>query len=123
MKNLQIVLFLLACFLFTGCAAVLVGAGVGGGIAISKDSASVNLDKSFDTAWSVTFKQIEKMGAINFQDKKSGKIEANIQNSKVTAKVTQLTKMTINIEIKARKNLLPNVSLAQEILNQIIQKL
>jgi len=79
MKRFLLVLWLLFFgFSLSGCVAVLVGGGVAGGIALSKDSASVNLDKSFDQAWNVTYKQLEKMGAINLQDKKSGKIEANI---------------------------------------------
>lgn len=121
-KLLNGLVLLCFCIFSAGCAAVLVGGGVAGGIAISKDSASVNMDKSFDQAWKATYKQLEKMGAINFQDKKAGKIEANIQDSNITAKVTSLTPKTVSIEIKARKNLFPNVNLAQDILSQIIQQ-
>ena len=106
-----------------GCALFLVGAGAAGGVAISKDTATVNVDKSFEQAWNVTYKQLESMGAINLQDKKVGKIGANIQNSEVTANIKRLTRKTVTIEIKARKNLLPNVGLAQDILNAIIQQL
>lgn len=123
MKSRLLALLLLSlCIVTSGCAAVLVGAGAAGGIAISKDSASVNLDKSFDAAWKVTYKQLEKMGAINLQDKKAGKIEANIQDSEVTANIKQLTPKTVTIDIKARKNLFPNLTLAEDILNRIIQQ-
>jgi hypothetical protein len=110
-------------FSLIGCTALIIGGGVAGGIAISKDTATVNLDRSFDAAWNVTYKQLEKMGAITLQDKKANKIEARIQDSDVTATIKQLTPKTITIEIKARKNFFPNVSLAQDILNEIIQKL
>jgi len=123
MRNLFLVLLLIS-FVMTssGCFALLLGAGVAGGVAISKDTASVNVDKSFDAAWKATYDQLEKMGAINLQDKKVGKIEANIEDSEVTALIKQLTAKTVTIEIKARKNLFPNVTLAQDILNQIIKK-
>ena len=124
MRNLLIGLLMVLLGISTaGCALFLVGAGAAGGVAISKDTATVNVDKSFEQAWNVTYKQLESMGAINLQDKKVGKIGANIQNSEVTANIKRLTRKTVTIEIKARKNLLPNVGLAQDILNAIIQQL
>jgi hypothetical protein len=122
MKNLLIGMLLISCLLSSGCVVALVGAGAAGGIALSKDSAMVNLDQDFDRVWSITSKQLESMGAITLQDKKAGKIEADIQESQVTAVIKQLTAKTVSLEVKARKNLFPNVTLAQDILNQIIQK-
>jgi hypothetical protein len=105
-----------------GCAAVLIGAGVAGGVAISEDTAKLDIDTSYSRAWKVTYDTIKDMGAINIQDKDSGKIEANIQNTQVVAKVLPLTAQTVRIEVKARKNLLPNMDLAMLIVNRINSK-
>lgn len=120
--------FILSCCLMAtmmtcyGCAAVLIGAGVAGGVAISEDTAKLEVDTSYNRAWSITYDTIKKMGAINNQDKLSGKIEANVQDSKITAKVIPITPQTVRIEIKSRKNLLPNMDLAMNIINRINSK-
>ncbi len=105
-----------------GCAAVLVGAGVAGGIAISEDTAKLEADTTYDRAWGITSGVLKDMGAITSSDKESGKIEAVIQESKVEAKVIPLTSRTVRIEIKVRKNLLPNMDLAMRIINRINSK-
>ncbi len=105
-----------------GCAAVLIGAGVAGGVAISEDTAKLEVDTSFNRAWSVTYDTIKKMGAINTQDKTSGKIEANVDDIKIEAKVIPITAQTVRIEVKARKNLLPKMDMAMNIINRINSK-
>jgi|CXWL01.1.fsa_nt_gi hypothetical protein len=123
MRKMLLVCFVAVSLLSVyGCAAVLIGAGVAGGVAISEDTAKFEVDTSYNHAWSVTYDTIKKMGAINTQDKDSGKIEANIQNTRVDAKVIPLTPQTVRIEIKARKNLLPNMDLAMTIINKINSK-
>lgn len=123
MKKLLLTCFVV-CSLFSayGCAAVLIGAGVAGGVAISEDTAKLDIDTSYSRAWKVTYDTIKDMGAINIQDKESGKIEANIQNTQVVAKVLPLTAQTVRVEVKARKNLLPNMDLAMLIVNRINSK-
>ena len=123
MKKLSLVLTLMI-FSATmyGCAAVLVGAGVAGGIAISEDTAKLETDTSFDRAWRVTYNIVKSMGVITKSDRDSGKIEAVIQDSKVDAKVVPMTSRTVRIEVKARKNLLPNMDLAMRVINRINSK-
>lgn len=123
MRKMLFTCFVLASMLTAyGCAAVLIGAGVAGGVAISEDTAKLEVDTSYNRAWSVTYDTIKKMGAINSQDKDSGKIEANVQDTKIEAKVLPLTPQAVRIEIKARKNLLPNMDLAMTIINRINSK-
>ena len=120
MKKLLLTCFIIGSLLSVyGCAAVLIGAGVAGGVAISEDTAKLDIDTSYSRAWKVTYDTIKDMGAINTQDKESGKIEANIQNTQVVAKVLPLTAQTVRIEVKARKNLLPNMDLSMLIVNSI----
>jgi len=112
--------FVVSC---SGCAALLAGAGVAGGVAISKDTARLDKDKDFETAWDVTFKTLKEMGDITRQDKQTGRIEATIQETAVTASIKKLTEKTTRIEIKSRKNLLPYRELAIEIINTLNQRL
>ena len=123
MKKLLIGLTcLLSLAAFSGCAAVLIGAGVAGGVAISEDTAKLEADTSYNTAWKVTYATLKEMGAINSQNKDSGKIEANVQDTKIEARVIPITSKTIRVEVKARKNLLPNMDLAMTIVNKIHNK-
>ncbi len=107
---------------FSGCAAILIGAGVAGGVAISEDTAKLEVDTSYERAWTVVYSTIKSMGAVNTQDKDVGKIEANIQDSRVDVKVLPITSKAVRIEVKARKNLLPNMDLAMMIVNRINSK-
>jgi hypothetical protein len=124
MKKFVVILgIMLSCAGMYGCAAILVGAGVAGGIAISEDTAKLEADTSYDRAWKLTYDAVKSMGVITESDRELGKIEALVQESKVEAKVVPLTSRTVRIEIKARKNLLPNMDLAMRIINKINSKL
>ena len=123
MRKMLFICFVLASMLTAyGCAAVLIGAGVAGGVAISEDTAKLEVDTSYNRAWNVTYDTLKSMGAVNLQDKDSGKIAANVQDTKIEAKVLPLTPQTVRIEIKARKNLLPKMDLAMTIINRINSK-
>ena len=106
-----------------GCAVLLIGAGVAGGVAISRDTAKLEIDTSFNRAWKVTYSIIDRMGQINLQDKQAGEIQATVKESSITAQITQITSKSVRIEIKARKNLLPNMDLSVEIINKINNRL
>lgn len=111
-------------FTMYGCAAILIGAGVAGGVAISEDTAKLEADTSYNRAWTITYDTIKKMGGtISIQDKTAGKIEAIVQEAKIDAKVVPITSQAVRIEVKARKNMLPNMDLAMNIINRINSKL
>ena len=124
MRKLIISLALLcsSSFLY-GCVAVLIGAGVAGGIAISEDTAKLEADTGFRRAWGAAYEAVESMGAITSRDKDAGKIEATVRESKVNVQIVAVTSKTIRIQVKARKNLLPNIDLAMEIINKINSRL
>jgi hypothetical protein len=126
LKKLTVVLLLLSSiFIFTGCAAVLIGAGVVGGMELSSDSAKIAKDTSFDAAYSAAFRTIQDIGTITMENKYSGRIEAEVRDSKIRVQISRISRQTVSIKITARKKgtLLPNVDLAQEILNSVVQKL
>ena len=116
-------IFLCSCSFLYGCVAVLIGAGVAGGIAISEDTAKLEVDTSFRRAWGASYKTIESMGTITLRDKEAGKIEATVRESKVTVQIVAVTAKTVRVEVKARKNLLSNTDLAMEIINKINSRL
>ncbi len=110
---------LLGMLLSSGCVALLVGAGVAGGIAVSQDKVQLQVDTSYEHAFKVVHTTLERMGIINTEDQKGGNIEATIQESHVIARITSVTAKSVRIEIKARKNFLPNMDLANKIINDI----
>lgn len=126
MKKNKLLFGLLGIFLLLsiyGCAALLLGAGAVSGVAVSKDTSRLAKDVSFNRAWEISRKLVSNMGVINLEDKKAGRIEANIKDSKVIIICKQLTPKTIQLEVKARKNMFPNIDLAIEIINAINSKL
>jgi hypothetical protein len=113
----------LSASLLSGCIAILLGAGVAGGIVISQDTIRLQYDTNFDRAYRATHDALDKMGIINAEDKKAGTIVATIQDSHINARVIPVTSNAIRIEVKARKNLLPNLDLASKIINDINNRL
>ena len=120
-----ILVILSVCLLGTmcGCAAVLLGGAVAGGMAVSKDTAKLEADTSFQRAWTVTYNTLLDMGEITLRDEDAGEIEAKVNEADVNAQIIRITRKSVRIEIKARKNLMPEVELAVEIINKINRKL
>lgn len=110
---------LLSVFLFSGCVAIILGAGVAGGIAVSQDTIRLQSNTSHDRAFNVTHQTLDRIGIINKEDQKAGIIESTVEDSHVVARIIPVTKNSIRIEVKVRKNLLPNMDLASKIVNDI----
>lgn len=126
MRKLAVGILLISLILLiSGCAAVLVGAGVVGGIELSTDSAKVAKDTSFESAYAATHQTLQQMGTIIQENKYSGRIEAEVRDSKIKAQISRVSRATVSIKITARKKVafLPNPDLAQEILNNIMLKM
>lgn len=125
-KNFLRISGLIAClFLFSSCALFLVGAGVGGGIAISRDTVEGHFDKSMDQVWRASREVIMQEGFIRLEDKVHGKIEGESEKSEVKIEISQVSEKTIRVRVKARKSykLVPNIDLANKIYNKIFKKL
>lgn len=112
LQGTALVLFL---FVFSGCAAILVG------VVLSKDSAQVTKKTSYNRAWDITSKTLGEMGTISFENKKSRKIEADIRGDAVTAEVSKVGLRFVRVTIKARnkRTLFADVNLAKEIADKI----
>ena len=114
---------LLSVVLFSGCVALILGAGVAGGIAISQDTIRLQSNTNRDRAFNVTRQTLDRMGIINKEEPKAGTIEATVEDSHVVARIIPVTKSSMRIEVKVRKNLLPNMDLASKIINDINSRL
>jgi len=125
MKKFSLILtgLLLSTMLFSGCFALILGAGVAGGIAISQDTIRLQANTTFDRAWKTAHTALDKMGIINSEDQKAGTVVATIEESHVVAKISLIAPRVVRIEVKARKNLLPNQDLASRIINDINNRL
>ena len=107
----------------SGCTAMLIGAGVAGGLVISEDSAKFSVDKDFNHAWAASHQVLSKEGKITSEDKTAGKMEAAVGDSRVVVFVKAITRRSTSIEVKARKNRLPHVALSTEISRKIQDRL
>lgn len=111
--------------LFSNCALFLVGAGVGGGIAISRDTIEGHFDRKQDQVWKAAREVLMQEGFIRLEDKPHGQIEAEVKKSEVKVEVAQVSEKTVRVRVKARRGLklLPNPDLANELYNHIFAKL
>lgn len=118
------ILVVAASFTISGCAAVLVGAGVAGGYAIGKDSVKNHFDMPRDRVFRESLSVAKEMGRITLEDAKNGKIQADVKDVDITITVRQLTKKTVELKVKGRnKYKMPAVDVAQEVYNKIAENL
>ena len=122
----RIVLSALIVTLFSGCAAaplVLVGVGAVGGYAASKDTFEGNTTRTQEELWDASNKVLAIMGTIDSNDQKRGEITALVNGAKVWLTIVPINLSTSKLRIRARKNLLPAIGIAQEIYTKIINQL
>ncbi len=116
-------------FLFlslTGCAPVLIGAGVGAvaGYTLSNDSAVGNLRTEYRQLWDLCIEKLESLEAeIVEANESKGIIRAVISENKVTIKIDTITSQTQRLRVSARKYLLPKPHFAQKIFLKITEEL
>ncbi len=107
----------------SGCAAMLIGAGVAGGLGSREDAAKFNVDKDFNHAWAASHQVLSKEGKMTSEDKTAGKMEAAVGDSRVIVLVKAITRRSTSVEVKARRNLLPHPALSAEISRKIQERL
>lgn len=111
------------CLSLCGCVMMLVGAGAAGGYAIGKDYIQGETDKNFNSVYDTAVSVLELMGIIEskYSNPSIGKIRAKVDNSSLELTVERLTRSTIRLKVKSRKNLMPDIELAQKVYNKILQ--
>ena len=100
----------------SGCAPILLAtAGAVVGYAVSRDSVTLDLDRPLDRVWSACLEETKHQGTVKKQDQARGRIDAHIRRTDVVVTVDALTPSTVRVVIRARKNLLPQVEIAQRL--------
>lgn len=120
----QLVIVVLFSLFLSGCAAVLVGAGAAGGYAIGPDYVQGETDKDFSGIYNSALDIAGIMGIIQskYSSPTVGKIRAKVENSSLEISMERLTRHTLRLKVKSRKNLMPNIALAQKVYNSILQR-
>ena len=124
MLKLALTLFLIIGM--SGCIAapiILVGAGAFGGYAISRDTFEGNTNKSQDELWDTANKVLGIMGSVDHSDRKRDELDGHVNGATVWITVIPINTSTTKLRIKARKNLLPAIGVAQDIYAKIINQL
>jgi len=107
---------LLLAFSLSGCAPVLLAtAGVVVGYAVSRDSVTIDLDRTWDKVWAASLEETKHQGLLKREDRGRGRLDARIRETDVSVTLEQLTPSTVRLVIRARKHLLPQVEVAQRL--------
>lgn len=83
----------------------------------------VAFNVGFDKAYEVTLGIIQQIGEVTKDDKDKGLIKAKVDGSDVTVEITKKAAEEVQIKVSARKLVLPQPKLAEEILSKISEKL
>jgi len=103
---------------------LLVGAGVAGGYAISKDSVRNLFDLPKDRLYHESLAVLQQMGTVELEDRAHGRLRAEVEDVNVTITITQVTKKTVELHVRARSEwLMPKVDTAQEVYGKIVERL
>jgi hypothetical protein len=100
-----------------------VGAGAAGGYALGRDYIQGEADKDFERVYSCAVSIVEIMGIVQskFSSPSIAKIKARVDTSSLEIIIERLTRQTVRLKVKSRKNMMPNLELAQRVYNNILQ--
>ena len=100
------------------------GGRAAGGYAIGPDYIQGETDKDFSGIYNSALDVAGIMGVIQskYNSPSVGKIRAKVENSSLEISVERLTRHTVRLKVKSRKNLMPNIALAQKVYNNILQR-
>ncbi|MDD3374321.1 MAG: hypothetical protein PHY73_01175 [Candidatus Omnitrophica bacterium] len=119
-KSLWVVLVLIFSLTAGGCVyAVVGGLGALGGYAISPDTVEGDSELDYDTIWDSAVEIVGVMGLIQTKDYKLGTIKAIVNGAAVTIDIAQISSLEVRLRVKARKNMLPNIGIAQDVFVKI----
>ena len=107
-----------------GCALLLVGTGVVGGYAISKDSIRNQFELPRDQVFRQSAAVAHAIGFVTVEDSERGLLKLKIGDTTVTITVKPMTKHSVELSVQARNQvLLPQVDVAQTVYNKITERL
>jgi len=95
------------------------GVGALGGYAVSPDTVEGEADVDYDTLWDGAQQVVSIMGTVQAKDYKMGTLEGLVSGAKVNIDLSQISANSVRLRVKARKNMLPNIKMAQDIFVKI----
>src|SRR5580698_11442531 len=123
-KLLPVLLAASLCIFSSGCAFLIIG-GVGavGGYAVTRDTFEGVSSKGQEELLTAAHKVLSIMGVITDERPKDGEIVATVYGNHVTVDVIQINLTTSKLRVKARRDLLPSIGVAQEVYTKIMNQL
>jgi len=124
LKLFQLILVGMMCVSFSGCWFLVIGgAGAVGGYAVSQDTFEGISSKGQEELITAAHKVLAIMGSITDERPKDGEIVATVNGATVHITVIQLNLTTSKLRVKARKDMFPCRSVAQEVYTKIMNQL
>jgi len=125
-KNIlsYLVVLLFAVFSLSGCVYLIVGSvGAVGGYIVSPDTVEGLTEHDEVTVMDAVVEIVSIMGLIVTEHETGGLIQAKIGGAQVTITVVPVNQSIVKMSVKARKNFLPRISVAQDVYVKIMNEL
>ncbi|MBI4314062.1 MAG: hypothetical protein HY594_04520 [Candidatus Omnitrophica bacterium] len=122
--KLRFGLVFLFCIAGSGCAAAAVlGAGAVAGYAVSRDHVEMMVERPYPQVWAAVLDETKRFALLKETYPAQGLIEANAQGTHLVITVAKETELTVKVVIKARRNLLPKIDVAQRLATRIAKRI
>jgi hypothetical protein len=123
-KSVHLLFAAVLCAFSGGCAFLVIG-GVGavGGYAATRDTFEGTSSKGQEEMMTSAHKVLAIMGTISDENTKDGEIVATVNGAHVVVDVIQINLTTSKLRVKARKDLFPSLSIAQDVYTKIMNQL
>ncbi|MFA6379434.1 MAG: hypothetical protein WCX16_06635 [Candidatus Omnitrophota bacterium] len=120
-KNFFLIVCVCILSLLTSSCIYFVAGGVGalGGYAVSPDTVEGEAQADYDTLWDASTQVVSIMGTVQTKDYKLGTLQGLVNGAKITIDLSQISSNDVRLRVKARKNMLPNIKMAQDIFVKI----
>jgi ABC-type xylose transport system substrate-binding protein len=124
MKKLLLSIIGIAALVSTaGCAGLLLGTSTVGGVGLAMDTIRLERFISMEKAWAAAIDTLSQMSAdITSENKTHGTINAEIEETVISIQLLEQESKTVTIDVKARKKGLPDLALADKIVEDINTK-
>ena len=86
------------------------------------DSVTMDLDEPLDRVWRAALEELRSQGSLKRENANRRRLDARIQQADVVVTLKQLTSSTVRVVVRARKNLLPKVEVAQAVSVAILRR-
>ncbi len=107
-----------------GCAVLLLGTGVLGGLAISDDTVQTEINRHPSVIYRLAKEELMRLGRLTLDDAEHWTLQATTRDaSEVTVTIKRVGEEPAQLRIQARRNLLPNIKLAHQLSTNIIKRL